>query len=386
MLRKDIIDKSLSLDWIWKRIRKHYNLQQSEVHFLRIANIKKEVDERYETLFQRIIAHLDDNLLTTDSGIEHDGARIAANEELTPTCERLAVYLWLNLIDQRLPGYVARTYSHDLQKQSLKDLQPRICDAMDSLLAELQSQEDIQVNFSRSSYNSNNNNYRGNKGSRSNNRNSFQRQLRTRAQQRPQGSSTMPKDCILCKTAGRPSQGHNISSCWYVSKADRLDMVKAFQISVEFDDDEGGYEGDEIDNALLCTTEASEASDTVVTAVKASTVCRVRTTTSPYFFAFYFHHTCKILVDTGATSTLVSLSFVKRVNIPIRPTKHSARQLDKSSVPVSGEVRFYISFGKRQLLVEGLVNLIFDDLLEIIYYKKFRFGAPSSIIGCRNSI
>ena len=88
LLRKDIIEKSLSLDWIWKRIRKHYNLQQSEVHFLRIANIKKEVDERYETLFQRIIAHLDDNLLTTDSGIEYDGEAITVNEELTPTCER----------------------------------------------------------------------------------------------------------------------------------------------------------------------------------------------------------------------------------------------------------------------------------------------------------
>ena len=28
LLRKDIIDKSLGLEWIWKRIRKHYNSQR----------------------------------------------------------------------------------------------------------------------------------------------------------------------------------------------------------------------------------------------------------------------------------------------------------------------------------------------------------------------
>ena len=45
LLRNDIIGKSLSLDWIWKRIRKHYSLQQSEVNFLRLASIKREPDE-----------------------------------------------------------------------------------------------------------------------------------------------------------------------------------------------------------------------------------------------------------------------------------------------------------------------------------------------------
>ena len=56
LLRNDIIRKSTSLDWIWKRIRKHYSFQQSEVNFLRLSTIKKEPDERYETLFQRISA------------------------------------------------------------------------------------------------------------------------------------------------------------------------------------------------------------------------------------------------------------------------------------------------------------------------------------------
>ena len=69
LLRGDIIKKSTSLKWIWQRVRKYYSFSQSEVNFLKIADIKREQDERHERLYQRILAHLDDNLLTTDCGI-----------------------------------------------------------------------------------------------------------------------------------------------------------------------------------------------------------------------------------------------------------------------------------------------------------------------------
>ena len=94
LLRKDIIKSSTSLAWIWKRIRLHYGFVQSEVHFLKISEIKRKDDERYETFYQRILAHLDDNLLTTGSNIQHNGAAIAEDEIMSPTTERLAVYLW----------------------------------------------------------------------------------------------------------------------------------------------------------------------------------------------------------------------------------------------------------------------------------------------------
>ena len=62
LLRGDIIKKSTSLKWIWQRVRKYYSFSQSEVNFLKIADIKREQDERHERLYQRILAHLDDNL------------------------------------------------------------------------------------------------------------------------------------------------------------------------------------------------------------------------------------------------------------------------------------------------------------------------------------
>ena len=143
LLRNEILKDSTSLAWIWTRIRRHYGFVQSEVHFLALSDIKRKDDERYETFFQRIRCHLDDNLLTIASGIHHNGAAVTADEVMSPTTERLAVYLWLTLIDERLPSYVARVYAHDLTTKSLKDIQPFLSRSMDSLLAELSAQNEL---------------------------------------------------------------------------------------------------------------------------------------------------------------------------------------------------------------------------------------------------
>jgi len=186
LLRSDIIKRSTSLQWIWKRIRKHYSFCQSEVNFLKISTIKRQEGERYETLFQRIVAHLEDNLLTTESGLMHDGTLVTENEEMSPTTERLAVYLWLNLIDERLASYVARVFAHDLQTKSLKDIQPQICSAMDSLLQEINTQEEIQVQYSKSSYHNS------------------QQQRRPPNRRTTQRPNQRNKSCLLCKAANRP--------------------------------------------------------------------------------------------------------------------------------------------------------------------------------------
>ena len=94
LLCNEIIKRSASLAWIWQRIRKHYNFSQSEVNFLGLHAIKRMDEERYETFYQRINAHLEDNLLTVGSGLLHDGVVPNEDEVMSPTTERLAVYLW----------------------------------------------------------------------------------------------------------------------------------------------------------------------------------------------------------------------------------------------------------------------------------------------------
>ena len=61
------------------------------------------------------MAHLYDNLLTAGSNIRFEGENVIEDEEMSPTVERLAVFLWLHFIDDRLPAYVSRVYAQDLK-------------------------------------------------------------------------------------------------------------------------------------------------------------------------------------------------------------------------------------------------------------------------------
>ena len=93
---------------------------------------------------------MEDNLLTVESGLIHDGAATTSNEEMSPTLERLAVYMWLTLIDERLPAHVSRVYAHDLQSKTLKEIQSQLAEAMDCLLSDLSVPDEIAINYANS--------------------------------------------------------------------------------------------------------------------------------------------------------------------------------------------------------------------------------------------
>ena len=104
--RNSIIKGCTSLNDIWQKIRQHYGFQSTGSHFLDLASIKLDTDERPEDLFQRLMAFFEDNLLTTDCGITHHGAAVDADEDLTPTLENTVIVLWLQLINPGLPQLV----------------------------------------------------------------------------------------------------------------------------------------------------------------------------------------------------------------------------------------------------------------------------------------
>ena len=342
LLRNDIIKKSTSLNWIWQRIRKHYSFAQSEVNFLKLSNIKRESDERYETFFQRIIAHLEDNLLTVESGLIHDGAAPTSNEEMSPTLERLAVYMWLTLIDERRPAHVSRVYAHDLQTKTFKEIQPQLAEAMDCLLSDLSVQDEIAINYANSR------------------RPRQQSQPFKRREQRNFNSkaSNTNKSCILCKSAGRNHQGHDIAGCYFLSRFEKLKIADALAVDVSDDLPQETPE-----------TEHFESDQFQVT--PESTVQKIQCDSSPYFHAFYQHHPAHIVIDTGATSSLISRSFVKRSGIIIQPTRHSARSVDKSTLKIHGEVKIQLNFGSIPLPVTALVVDTIDcDLLAGVPFCK----------------
>ena len=90
---------------------------------------------------------------------------------------------------------------------------------MNSLLAEIATQEDIQIQFSHSSYKHNHN--------RSATFNSSKPSI---------NQSTTNKHCSVCKFSGRRYEGHDVNDCWYLSKIEKLEMAKSLQVTVEHDD------------------------------------------------------------------------------------------------------------------------------------------------------
>ena len=86
-----------------------------------------------------------------------------------------------------------------------------------------------------------------------------------------------------------------------------------------------------------------------------ATCNRVECDVSPFFYAFYNHLPVHITVDCGATSSLISRSFVTRAGIKIQPTKHSARGITKTSLTIHGEVHINLSYENQSLPLTALV-------------------------------
>ena len=327
-IRLEIDRKATSLKWIWSRVRRHYGFTKSEGTFLKLANIKLEEGERYETFYQRIMSHLYDNLLCADSGIIFDGEAVSEDEVMSPTTERLAVYFWLSSIDNRLPMYV-----------SIKDLQPQICQNMESLLIELSTQEEIKINYSRIK----NNRFR----------NSTQRE-RSNSHTSPQ------KTCAFCRACKKSYIGHDISSCWQLSKFDRSEFAKAFNVSV-YDDDT-----DTLDVNNLSIQDGSNEID------NGASCSRVLCMKSPFFYCYVNSTPGKVVIDSGAESNIVSLSFVQRANIRMVKASQTARQLDKSTIKTCGEVNIDLHFGNIAMKLTALVVESMDsDILAGVPFCRF---------------
>ena len=143
--RNTIVKNSCSLNDIWAALRLHFGFQSTGAHFIDFCDINLNPDERPEDLYQRLLAFVEDNLLTVSGGITHHGDPIVEDEDLTPTIENFIVLHWLRLIHPDLPRLVKQRYGTDLRTRTLASLKPEISQALDSLLAELSCTESPRV-------------------------------------------------------------------------------------------------------------------------------------------------------------------------------------------------------------------------------------------------
>lgn len=300
--RNTIVRKSTSLASIWQIIRLHFGFQNTGGHLCDFVDIKLEPEERPEDLYQRLIAFIEDNLLTVDGNIKHHDDKPKEDEELSPSLENLIVLTWLKLIHPELPKLVKQRYGTELRTKTLASIKPEISLALDSLIAELQSDSRV-FRTKTTSY-------------------------------RPLPSK---KSCPLCKEAGRPAN-HFISKCRYLPEEDRKFMARARQIQDDTHDDEEDEPSSTAD--LPCPQKAH----------------RVQIRQSPYLDTFYQHFPVRITIDSGATGNMIRAATAKMLGLRIEKAHQSVQQADgSSSLKIIGESRFTLEFKNYRFEMECLV-------------------------------
>ena len=99
----------MSISNIWQAICLHFGFQSTGAYFSDLHNIKFELCERHEDLFQRLTSFVEENLMRSDGSIPHDGD-IPEENEVTPSLEIFVVLTWLRLINCDLPALVRQKY------------------------------------------------------------------------------------------------------------------------------------------------------------------------------------------------------------------------------------------------------------------------------------
>ena len=334
--RSSIVKNSTSISSVWQAIRAHYGFQSTGARFLDFSDIKLEVDERPEDLFQRLMSFTEENLLVANGPIAHHGANLTADEEMTPTLENMVVLTWLKLIHTALPALVKQRYGTELRSKTLASLKPEISQALDSLLKEIRSTADTKVlRITASRF----------------------RQPSSRPSHKPSpspwASTKRPKSCPLCKQAGRNDE-HFLSSCSYLPPEDRTYLSRSRFMST-FDDEEPDY----MDYAPPLFT--AEDEPPLCTSAR-SVSRRVSTKQSPHFKAFYKHYPIQLTLDTGAETSMIKSSLARSIGAPIMKSSQQALQADGlTPLAVVGETRLILSRADNQLTLDALVVVDLDE-------------------------
>ena len=131
------------------------------------------------------MAFTEDNLLHNNS-IQHHGALLTEDEELTPTLGNFFVLTWLQLVHPDFPKLVKQRYKTELCSRTLASIKPKISQALQSLLDEIRATEDAKIMRTAASF--------------------YHRPAQ--AAKPTNHFRTCPKSCSHCKQAGRRDFHH----------------------------------------------------------------------------------------------------------------------------------------------------------------------------------
>ena len=243
-----------SLTWIFDFLEKHYNIQSKGANLLRIAECTYKSGTNYQTYYRELYAAIGDNLRRTGDN-DLTGAKLTANEKISPTFNDYIILTALHNIDPRLPAKVKQDFEARLTQPGtyLSDIQTSVFQAIPSMLAFLNREADLSamtaahsiniqprpqdahLNAMSGPYQNRNQgrSFRGGRGS-----GGFGRG------QRGGSSRGRPTDkyCKVCKVAGKPPvvySSHWTSECGFFTNSDRKNLHAQLS-AMSFEEEQDG--------------------------------------------------------------------------------------------------------------------------------------------------
>lgn len=139
---KPVLSESTSILWIKDRIAKVCKIQTTGRHLPKILNIKWDSEkDTPDAFFLKIRSSFQDSLMP--AGTKYHGSALTTPETLGPLTESIIVIKWLEAIHPALPNYIMENRG-DLftdMTPNFCDIQPELCNIMDSLIAKVQETE-----------------------------------------------------------------------------------------------------------------------------------------------------------------------------------------------------------------------------------------------------
>ena len=177
------------------------------------------------------------------------------------------------MINPALPKLVKQRYGSELRHKTLSSLKPEISLALDSLLEELNTLQESKAFRSATTY-----------------KHQFQHKQN--------------KFCVLCKEKGRRYNNHNLWECSLIPESDKRSRPTARFRAIN--------EGPDEEDVDIRHESSGHEEPIPYGMLDQHDIAAVDIVQSPYLFAYYKSEPVKMVIDTGATTSLMRASLATR--------------------------------------------------------------------------
>ena len=400
-LYRDITERAMSLTAVWLLIRDWAGLKSTGCKQLAYWQLKRSYDPNGDLsptdFFFLLRNSMQDCLLrsaTNGGTIPFKGAVPTSNETLSATLESNMVADWLEAVGgPALQNHIARVFSKDLERVTLADLRQRISNNLDNLLIESTKSvngSSVQVYWTKNySPVQDGTSRRGPAPQTRQPRYPAPRTPRPNSYRPPTPRTTAPTfrnftpapstQCKLCAIKNpQAARTHSLANCRFLDPQDRRQIVRAALVFPDEDpmEDELLHPGSTYEETAGPLPELPEEDQDQIfndvtydapnklgyqyfTAQSRAVIagsCSVNIYESPILACTYNQTTVYIVLDSGTTCSLISLSKAHQLGLAVAKTSHRAVQVDGlSPLSVVGEVHIQLHRGSTTLSFSGLV-------------------------------